>query len=155
MKRAGMFVLLAVLCAAATAQAGERRRLKEYLSPDSGIVARILTVSGERGRNAESNVEFRRRSDRKLIGAKSFMSNDHQHGLGVLKAGWSPDANFFVFSMVSSGGQYPGVFPSNTRSPSVVGRSPVASVGVVTIIVTGSSTALASGSLLVITTLPA
>src|SRR5512143_1426170 len=111
MKRAGMFVLLTLLCAAATAQAGERRRLKEYLSPDSGIVARILTVSGERGRNAESNVEFRRRSDRKLIGAKSFMSNDHQHGLGVLKAGWSPDANFFVFSMVSSGGQYPGVFP--------------------------------------------
>lgn len=102
---------LALVCTGA-ASSGDQQRLKEYFSPDRSIVARVFTVTGERGSNPESNIEFRRRADGKLIGAKSFMSKDRRHGLGVLKALWSFDSNFFVFSMVSSGGQRPGVFPT-------------------------------------------
>jgi hypothetical protein len=108
--QAAFLVLLAVT--GLQAAAGGRDQMKEYYSPDRSIVARVRTVSEQNGANAESNVEFRRRSDGRLIGARSFISKDRRRGLGVVEARWSFDSNFFVFSTLSSGGRYPGVFPT-------------------------------------------
>lgn len=104
--------LLLLVVVAAPALAGDSQRLKEYFSPDRRMVARVLTRSGEKGSNAESNIEFRSTSDGRLIGARSFMTKDRRSGLGVVKALWSPDSQFFVFSTVSSGGRQPGLFPT-------------------------------------------
>src|SRR5205814_5308354 len=48
----------------------------------------------------------------KLLGGKSFMSHDHEHGLGVIKAAWTLDSKYFVFSTIVSGGHEPGLFPT-------------------------------------------
>lgn len=88
-----------------------QKRLKSYFSPDKAITATIMTISPGKNQTGESNVEFRT-SSRRLIGAKSFLSKDQAHGLGVLQAMWSFDSNYFVFSTVSSGGRRAGQFPT-------------------------------------------
>lgn len=95
-------------------QGGEGRsksKLKKYLSPDSSLVANVLTVTQDDNGDSESKVEFRS-SKGVLIGGKSFMSKDHAHGLGVMKAGWTFDSKFFVFSTIASGGAMQRNFPT-------------------------------------------
>ena len=90
---------------------GGRSRLKKYFSSDKLLVASILTIESDTGVDAESKLEFRDGKGR-LLGGKSFISKDHTHGLGVIKAQWTFDSNFFVFSTIASGGQQPGHFPT-------------------------------------------
>ncbi|HTK82111.1 MAG TPA: hypothetical protein VL633_07450 [Bacteroidota bacterium] len=85
--------------------------LKKYRSPDSTLVVNVLTVTQDDNGDTESKVEFRTAKG-KLIGGKSFMSKDHAHGLGVVKAVWTIDSKFFVFSTIASGGNMPGDFPT-------------------------------------------
>ena len=42
---------------------------------------------------------------------KSFASADGEHGFGVAKAQWTPNSQFFIFSMGSSGGHQPWHHP--------------------------------------------
>jgi hypothetical protein len=43
----------------------------------------------------------------KVLVSKSYGSEDGEHGFGVEKAQWTPDSNFFVYGMSSSGGHQP------------------------------------------------
>ncbi len=85
--------------------------MKLYYSPDKATVVSILTVGGEDGRNSESRIDVRKPGG-SLLGSQNFISRDHAHGMGVVKAEWTPDSRFFVFSTISSGGQDPGHFPT-------------------------------------------
>jgi hypothetical protein len=51
----------------------------------------------------ESVVELRTRSG-KLVTRGDYRSQDGEHGYGITKASWTPDAQFFVYSLESSGG---------------------------------------------------
>ena len=93
------------------ATAGTTSRLKKYLSHDSAMVASIYTVVQEGNGDSESKIEFRT-SKGVLIGAKSFLSKDHAHGLGVVKATWTLDSRYFIFSTMASGGRLSGNFPT-------------------------------------------
>jgi len=51
----------------------------------------------------ESRVEFYSPQDEMLC-ALDYSSEDSEHGFGIVKAAWTPDSNYFVFSLTSSGG---------------------------------------------------
>lgn len=40
----------------------------------------------------------------KILGRRNYRSEDGEHGFGVTKAQWTPDSQFFVYSLDSSGG---------------------------------------------------
>lgn len=90
--------------------AGPKQTLKRYDSPDKLLMAIILTVNSDT-LGPESSIEVRR-ADGGFIGKKSFFSKIHGEGFGVLKAHWSTDGKFFVFSMIASGGKSGGKFPT-------------------------------------------
>lgn len=59
---------------------------------------------GKTGREQnESLIEFRG-PEGKLLCGLNYSSNDGDHGFGVVKAAWTPDSRYFVFSLTSSGG---------------------------------------------------
>lgn len=85
--------------------------VKIFISPDTTRAARITTVQDSGGRNLESKIEFRRgRRDR--LGYQNFISKNHETGFGILKAAWTFDSRFFVFSTMASGGREAGCFPT-------------------------------------------
>src|SRR5258708_7453017 len=88
---------------------GPKNRVKQFVSPDKTLLANVLTAEWKNG--TESKIEFRKVKG-KLLGGKSFLSRDHEHGLGVIKAEWTLDSKFFVFSTIASGGHQPGHFPT-------------------------------------------
>lgn len=45
------------------------------------------------------------------LASKDYSSPDGANGYYILNAKWSPDSQFFVFSMMSSGGHSPWSFP--------------------------------------------
>ena len=51
----------------------------------------------------ESRIEVRSKQGR-VLAIRSYMSKDGEHGEGVSKASWTPDSQFFVYSLQSSGG---------------------------------------------------
>jgi len=78
----------------------------QYDSPDKGLVALVVTV----GKSSESRVEVRSETGR-LLAARDYSSRDGEHGFGVVKAVWTPDSKFFVYSLANSGGHQPWHFP--------------------------------------------
>ena len=58
----------------------------------------------------ESNVVIRSSAGTKLT-SKDYSSPGGANGYYVLNAKWSPDLQFFVYSMMSSGGHSPWSFP--------------------------------------------
>jgi hypothetical protein len=83
--------------------------------PDKAIVA-IVFSSGSPGHEGyESRVEVRSKSG-KLLVQRGYVSADGQHGYKVQKAAWTPDSNFFVYSMETSGGHQPWHSPVNYYS---------------------------------------
>jgi hypothetical protein len=61
--------------------------------------------------NHESKVEIRKING-KLLLRKDFNSPDGEHGYEVVNAAWTPDSQFFVFALTSSGGHQPWRFPT-------------------------------------------
>lgn len=51
----------------------------------------------------ESKLEFYSPEDQRLC-TLDYSSADGEHGFSVVKAAWTPDGQYFVFSMTSSGG---------------------------------------------------
>ena len=72
-----------------------------YPSPDQSWIAVIKTVN-----LAESQLSIRTPSG-ELLFRKSYASDDGEHGFGVIKAQWTPDSQYFVYSLGSSGGHQP------------------------------------------------
>jgi hypothetical protein len=84
---------------------------KEYKSKEDHRVL-ILPASKLSGHAAyESKIEFYSVENRVLC-TLDYSSEDGQHGFGVMKAAWTPDNKYFVFSLTSSGGHQPWHAPT-------------------------------------------
>jgi len=82
---------------------GAARTPQEYKAKH-GIRVVILPVGKLSGHeNAESRIEFYSAQNQMLC-AVDYSSEDGEQGFGVVKAAWTPDEKYFVFSLTSSGG---------------------------------------------------
>ena len=94
---AAITLALLLPCGAAT------RSEKEFKAKDGTHIV-VLPVSKLPGHgDAESRIEFYSPQNQ-LLCALDYSSDDSEHGFGVVKAAWTPDSNYFVFSLTSSGG---------------------------------------------------
>src|SRR5216684_6237355 len=99
------FVIISLMTTAgAILPAKQDKRERQYVAPDGGAHVVVVPVSKEAGRSEyESRIEFQS-SDGKISCALDYSSEDNEHGFGVVKAEWTPDSQYFVFSLTSSGG---------------------------------------------------
>lgn len=76
---------------------------KEYRSKDSGrvVISAVRNPSREAGH--ESKIEFYS-AENQMLCTLDYSSEDGEHGFGVVKAAWTSDGKYFVFSLTSSGG---------------------------------------------------
>jgi hypothetical protein len=80
------------------------KRARQYAAPDSSAQVAVVPVSKKPGRSEhESRIVFGS-SDGKVSCTLDYSSDDSEHGFGVVKAEWTPDSQYFVFSLASSGG---------------------------------------------------
>jgi dipeptidyl aminopeptidase/acylaminoacyl peptidase len=96
-----MFALLVLGAHGETCNAAKKAI---YTSPDSLLVA--VVQPSRKPQMCESTVELRTPTG-KVIARRSYQSADGEHGYGVVKAQWTPDSKYFVFSLGSSGGHQP------------------------------------------------
>src|SRR5262245_3875426 len=82
-----------------------------HYSPDEKLQAVIIPTYTQEPVFNEHRIEIRSASG-KRIAVKDHSSNDHEHGYGVIFAGWTPDSRFFVYSVASSGGHSAWHFPT-------------------------------------------
>jgi len=83
-----------------------------FASPDKKTIASVLPV--DVSLNATPDMESRvviRSSAGATLTSKDYSSPGGANGYYVLNAKWSPDSQFFVYSMMSSGGHSPWSFP--------------------------------------------
>jgi hypothetical protein len=81
----------------------------EYKAKDGTRVV-ILPIS-KPGHDYESRIEFYSAQNQMLC-VLDYSSEDSEHGFGVVKAAWTPDSEYFVFSLTSSGGHQPWHAPT-------------------------------------------
>ena len=79
---------------------------KEYKVKDGSRVVILPIGKGSGHDDSESRIEFYS-SQNQMLCALDYSSDDGEHGFGVVKAAWTPDNNYFVFSLTSSGGHQP------------------------------------------------
>jgi len=75
---------------------------REFPSPDGRVVAFVHPTKAPEA-TIESRIELRS-DDGRVLAKSSYVSEDGEHGYGVIKAAWTPDSRFFVYSLESSGG---------------------------------------------------
>ena len=96
-------VLVSIISLAALAESS-KNKTSTYLAPNGGVRVLVVPVGKEAGRaDYESRIEFRA-ADNNLLCTLDFSSEDAEHGYGLVKAEWTPDSQYFVFSLASSGG---------------------------------------------------
>lgn len=93
---------LLLLGVAAAQKNTEPRTVERYRSPDKALVAVVSSTKAPEA-TRESRVEIRLKSG-ELLARKNYASEDGEHGFGVTKAVWTPDSQFLVYSLESSGG---------------------------------------------------
>ena len=105
-----VFAAMAITALATrTARAAGKHK---FLSPDHLMKAVIVPVDPRKhDKSAESRVDIYGASG-KLVSTVDYSSADGEHGFGVVKARWTPDSQFFVYSMASSGGHQPWKSPT-------------------------------------------
>jgi hypothetical protein len=88
---------------------------KTFTSPDKKTEAAVLAADKNLidTPDMESNVEIRSGA---ALAANDYSSPGGANGYYVLNAKWSPDSQFFVYSMMSSGGHSPWSFPIGVYS---------------------------------------
>lgn len=74
-----------------------------YTAKDGSHVRIINHLKSSRKTSGESTVLFYSPDSENLC-SLDFSSSDREHGFGVVKAAWTPDEQYFVFSLASSGG---------------------------------------------------
>lgn len=86
-------------------------RPEHLVSPDRKLVALIRSTKPS-ATIIESRVELRTRDEQGLDGpaltARSYISADGKHGYGIAREGWTPNSQFFVYTLESSGNHQPG-----------------------------------------------
>jgi hypothetical protein len=75
----------------------------EYKTKDGSRVIIVAAKKANQEAGQENTVEFYSPQDGKLC-SLDFSSEDGEHGFGIVKAAWTPDENYFVLSLTSSGG---------------------------------------------------
>jgi hypothetical protein len=100
-----IFVLVTVMTAAEShEQAKQEKKQSRYAAPDGAVTVLVVPISKAAGRaEYESRIEFKS-ADGGIACAIDYSSVDSEHGFGVVKAEWTPDSQYFVFSLTSSGG---------------------------------------------------
>ena len=101
--------LLAVLAVAPLR--GKQNSRAEYKARDGSRAVILTAKKAVEGAGHESVVEFYSAQNQRLC-SMDFSSSDGEHGFAVEKAAWTPDQNFFVFSLGSSGGHQPWHSPT-------------------------------------------
>lgn len=113
--RAGA-ILVTIAAAVATLSAATPQSRTEYRTRD-GSVAVVVTVKKWNPEATQENVvEFYSLENQRLC-TLDYSSEDGEHAFGVVKAAWTPDGRYFVFSLTSSGGHQSWSFPTNFYSP--------------------------------------
>ena len=100
-----VFVLILFAPFSAFAQKSET-----FVSPDDSLRAEIQSVRKRPSGAAESRIEILSHEGKRIWIVK-YTSSDGEHGFGVVKAAWTPDSQYFVYSLASSGGHEPGRSP--------------------------------------------
>jgi hypothetical protein len=84
----------------------------EYKNRD-GLRVVVVPVGKPSGHEAyESRIEFLT-AEGKLLCSLDYSSEDGDHGFGIVKAAWTEDGRYFVFSLTSSGGHQGWHFPTH------------------------------------------
>lgn len=96
----GAIVLIGSLCTAQKQIISSHE--DKFESPDGAITA-LVRFTKTLESTSESRIELRTRGGRVLL-KQDYSSEDGEHGYGVSKASWTPDSQFFVYSLESSGG---------------------------------------------------
>jgi hypothetical protein len=86
------------------------QKSEKYESPDGSLRAEIQSIRKNPSGPAESKIEILSKEGKRIWIVK-YTSSDGEHGFGVFKAAWTPDSQYFVYSLVSSGGYEPGRSP--------------------------------------------
>jgi hypothetical protein len=95
-------VLLTTIASAASLHSTREGRVEYKTKDDSRVI--IVTIKKTNYEAGQENVvEFYSPQEQKRC-SLDFSSEDGEHGFGVVKAAWTPDEQYFVFSMASSGG---------------------------------------------------
>ena len=77
---------------------------RKYMALNGSANVVIWQASKEAGRwEYESRIEFRS-TDGVMACTLDYSSEDSEHGFGVVKAEWTADSQYLVFSLTSSGG---------------------------------------------------
>lgn len=77
-----------------------------HVSPDQALRARIHTDS-----HGESSVRIEDTRKGGILLVRDDTSSDGAHGYGVVRGAWTPDSQFFVAALESSGGHQPWAHP--------------------------------------------
>jgi hypothetical protein len=91
-----------LLGSAASQKRTTPRTVEKYRSPDNALVA-IVTSTQVPEATRESRVEIRLKAG-KVLAKMNYSSENGEQGYGVTKAVWTPDSQYFVYSLESSGG---------------------------------------------------
>jgi hypothetical protein len=111
MKRITLILLTAITITAFANQTASAAGKHKYVSPDHQMKAVVSPVAPKHKKSVESRVDIYD-ADGKLVSTVDYSSPDGEHGMGVVRAAWTPDSQFFVYSMASSGGHQPWKSPT-------------------------------------------
>jgi hypothetical protein len=75
-------------------------------SPNGAMVAEIAKAA-----NGEVEISIKAK-DGSVVAKLGYSSEDHEHGFALEKAQWTPDSNFFVYSLYNVGGHQPWHSPA-------------------------------------------
>ncbi|MFZ0963117.1 MAG: hypothetical protein WAO35_19815, partial [Terriglobia bacterium] len=81
---------------------------RDYRSPDGKLIVTVIEVN----KAHESRLEIRSSAGKTLL-TNNYSSSDMEHGQVILNAAWTPDGEFFVFSMLNTGGHSPLARPTS------------------------------------------
>ena len=103
-----------LLASASPHQVAPAKRL--YESPDKTLIASVIVTNTATAIDSSENRVELRSATGELLAQEDFTSQDGEHGYAVIKAEWTPDSQFFVFSLQSSGGHSPWHSPTKFYS---------------------------------------
>lgn len=77
-------------------------RPEHMISPDRSMFA-LIRYPMISGTTTESRIQFTT-IDGRILAERNYTSEDGKHGYGITRAAWTPDSQFFVYKLESSGG---------------------------------------------------
>jgi hypothetical protein len=103
--RIACLAAIAVLTVALTLTPQTKRAATTSIFPSPDNTSRVVAISEHKfsHASAESRIEIHGAAD-ELLCTLDYSSEDGEHGFGIVKALWTTDSRFFVFSLTSSGG---------------------------------------------------